>query len=195
MLVPQEVGYKSLVLSRPLFFQSSGKRASRRIILGSIPAGLYNQGPSPLLYLRDSVSSHRFLVDTGAAISVFPHTSSKPSSNFDLVAANGSAIHSWEKLHFILQFGQHRFVWPFQLASVDRPILGADFLKANNLLVDVARQRLLNASTFQPLELSSVSSIPDSAIYTAPLCVSNDYRTVLEDFPEITHTEFKTKKT
>ena len=134
-------------------------------------------------------------MDTGAAISVFPHTSSKPSSNFDLVAANGSAIHSWEKLHFILQFGQHRFVWPFQLASVDRPILSADFLKANNLLVDVARQRLLNASTFQSLELSSVSSIPDSAIYTAPLCVSNDYRTVLEDFPEITHTEFKTKKT
>ena len=135
------------------------------------------------------------MVDTGATISVFPHTSSQPSSNLGLVSATGGAIRSWGERHIVLQFGLHRFVWPFRLASVDRPIIGADFLKAYKLLVDVARHRLLFASTLQPLELPSVSSIPDSAIYTAPLCVPNEYRKLLEDFPEITHTDFKNKKT
>ena len=59
----------------------------------------------------------------------------------------------------------------------------------------MARHRLLDAATLQPLAVPSVSSIPDSAIYTAPLCVSNEYRKVLEEFPEITHTDFKSKTT
>ena len=97
--------------------------------------------------------------------------------------------------HISLQFGLHHFAWPFCLANVDRPILGADFLAANNLLVDVARHRLLDAATLQPLAVPSVSSISDSAIYTAQLCVANEYRKVLEDFPEITRTDFKSKTT
>ena len=189
------MGHKSPVLSLTLFFPNFGKRTLRRIILGFIPVGLSNQGTSPLLYIRDSVSNHRYLVDTGTTISIFPHTSLQPSSNLSLVSATGSAIRSWGKRHIVLHFGLHRFVWPFRLASVDRPIICADFLKAYKLLVDVARHRLLFASTLQPLELPSVSSIPDSAIYTAPLCVPNEYRKILEDFPEITHTDLKNKKT
>ena len=166
------MGYKILVLSLTLFFPNSGKRTRWRVTLGSIPVGLHSQRTSPLLYLRDSVSNHQYLVYTGTTISVFPHTCSKPFSNLDLVSANGSAIRSWGERRISLRFGLHRFVWSFRLANVDRPILGADILAANNLLVDVARHRLLDASTLQPLSLlSSVSSSPDSAIYTAPLCV------------------------
>lgn len=186
------MGHKSPVLSLTLFFPNSGKRTLRRITLGSIPVGLSNQGTSPLLYIRDSVSNHRYLVDTGAIISIFLHTSSQPSSNLGLVSATESAIRSWGERHIVLQFGLHHFVWLFRLASVDRPMIGACACK---LLVDVACHRLLFASTLQPLELPSVSSFPDSVINTTPLGVTNEYREVLEDFPEITHTDFKTKKT
>lgn len=104
-----------------------------------------------------------------------------PLTDRPTVLRNESRLRSWGERNISLQFGLHRFAWPFRLANVDNTFLGADFLAANNLLVDVARHRLLDAATLQPLAVHSVSSIPDSAIYTAPLCVSNEYRKVPED--------------
>ena len=161
------MGYKSPVLSLTLFFLSSRKRTPRWFILGSIPVGLYNQRTSPLLYLRDSVSNHRYLVNTGATISVFPPTSSKPPPNLDLVPAHGR-IRSCGERHISLQFGLRRFVWPFHLASVDRPIPSADFLAANNLLIDMARHQLFNRYYYPAFLrfLVPPSTLPNFAIQT-----------------------------
>ena len=86
-------------------------------------------------------------MDTGAAIIVFPFNSSKPCTDLGLVTVDGSNIRSWGQRSIIVNFGQRRFVWLFRLASVDRPILGADFLAANNLM-DVARRQPFAASFF-----------------------------------------------
>ena len=65
-------------------------------------------------------------MDTGAAVSVFPFNSSQPCTDLGLVTADGSNIRSWGQRSIIPTFAQRRFVWFLRLASVDRPILGAD---------------------------------------------------------------------
>ncbi|XP_062123358.1 uncharacterized protein LOC133836785 [Drosophila sulfurigaster albostrigata] len=46
-----------------------------------------------------------------------------------------------------LDLALHRsFTWPFIIADVQTPIIGADFLAAHHLLVDVGEQRLLDNS-------------------------------------------------
>ena len=70
-----------------------------------------------LLYLRDSLSNRRFLGDTGASLSVFPHVSSLPCSNLHLISADGRAIRSWGTKTINLQFGKRRVSWDFRLAQ------------------------------------------------------------------------------
>ena len=38
-----------------------------------------------------------------------------------------------------LQFQSRRFTWDFEIAEVKKPILGADFLMAHGLVVDLQR--------------------------------------------------------
>jgi hypothetical protein len=51
-----------------------------------------------LIYLQDSVSNQQFLVDTGAAVSVFPHRSAAASSGPLLSGADGKPISAWGKV-------------------------------------------------------------------------------------------------
>ena len=167
----------------------SGLRDSRGGIVGSIPTGYPKPRNLPLLYVQDTTTDHRFLVDTGATVSVFPHNSAETCSDLKLVTADGSSIRSWGVRSIILTIGVHRFVWPFRLASFNRPILGADFLAANNILVDVARHRLLDAATLQPLTNLPTTSDPNDC--TATLTTRDTYSSLLNEFPELTSRERK----
>ena len=42
-----------------------------------------------------------------------------------------------------LQINNIKYTWLFQIADVHKPILGADFLRANGLLVDLTSKRLI----------------------------------------------------
>ncbi len=75
----------------PPRLHSPGKLGSRR--------GVNSLGG--LTYLTDSLSGTRFLVDTGAAVSVLPYNGTKPVSPTvgrpSLAGADGTCIKSWEK--------------------------------------------------------------------------------------------------
>ena len=92
----------------------------------------------------------KFLVDTGAAISVIPHThepSAKPTQ-FKLQAANGSTISTYGSKTVSLNLGMRRnFTWSFTLANVKLPILGADFLAHFNLTVHMNPRALSDNKT------------------------------------------------
>ena len=82
-------------------------------------------------------------------MSVLPATgldtrSASPGPN--LVAANGSTIRTYGTRNIPLCIGARRFVWSFVLANVSKPLLGADFLRANKLLVDLKGGRLVDGS-------------------------------------------------
>jgi hypothetical protein len=66
-------------------------------------------------------------VDTGAAFSVFPHSSASPPVGPALAGAAGRLIPCWGERQFRLSFNGKVFLWPFLLAAVQFPILGVDF--------------------------------------------------------------------
>ena len=93
--------------------------------------------------LVDKATQQRFLVDTGSSYSILPHRSQEPTSGPCLCTADCSPIACWgdRKLH--VAAGGRRFMWPFLLADVALPIIGADFLRHFGLLVDLGEMRLL----------------------------------------------------
>lgn len=91
----------------PLYL--AGKRAGRSPIVATA-ASLHDS----LLFLCDSLSSHWFLVDTGAEISILSATGLDThigESGPTLKAANGSSIKTYGVCTTALQFGPCRFKW------------------------------------------------------------------------------------
>jgi hypothetical protein len=101
--------------------------------------------PGDLLFVLDRFSNRRFLVDTGASFSVFPHRSTAVPSGPHLSGPDGKNIPSWGPRRMRLTFGRRRFVWPFLLAAVRFPIIGMDFLKHFRLQVDPSNGVLLDS--------------------------------------------------
>nr|VZI35609.1 unnamed protein product [Spirometra erinaceieuropaei] len=93
----------------------------------------------------------RFLVDTGAQISVVLPTAADrrfPSPGLHLQATNCSPIPTFVCLSLTLNIGLRRsFTWTFLIADVPHAILGSGFLAECDLLVDCRRARLLDRTT------------------------------------------------
>ena len=105
----------------------------------SSPAGGCSYPTCRAFYLVSSNLSSRFQ----ELQMVFPDQgSSGRNSGVKLLTADGSSLTCSGSRIIPLQFRNHKFEWPFQLATVAIPILGADFLKHYNLLLDVSNQRV-----------------------------------------------------
>lgn len=111
------------------------------------------------LFIQDKTSNCKYLIDTGADISVFPATNKqklcKPHS-LELQAANNTTIKTFGLITLELSLGLRKsFVWKFIIADVSKPIIGADFLGHFGLLVDIKNSRIIDKTT----NLSSIGSI------------------------------------
>jgi hypothetical protein len=95
------------------------------------------------------MSKRRYLVDTGASFSIFPHQSSATPCGPLLTGPSGKRIPCWGEREIELSFHGRLFRWTFLLAAVQFPILGVDFLRHFKLLVDPAANRLIDASSFR----------------------------------------------
>ena len=106
---------------------------------------------SHLFYITDKISNHKFLVDTGAEISVIPSNKSdrhRRSLTFTLQAANGTQIHTYGQRSLTLNLNLRRpYRWIFTVADVKQPILGADFLQHHGLLVDIRHKTIIDSNT------------------------------------------------
>lgn len=103
------------------------------------------------MVISDKKTSDCYLIDTGADISVVPPTQSEknykvPQST--LFAANGTKIAIYGEKRINLNLGLRRsYEWTFVIADVNQPIIGADFLRHYDLLVDMKRNRLIDRTT------------------------------------------------
>ena len=61
------------------------------------------------------------------------------ASKHHLVGASSARINCYGSRIIPLQFSRRRFSWDFEIADVNKPILGADFLTAHGLVVDLQR--------------------------------------------------------
>ena len=111
----------------------------------------FGQNTSRLFFILEWTTHHRFLVDTGAEVSVIPPTKldrHNGKAGLSLQAANGSQIPTDGTRSLTLNLGLRRpYRWLFVIADVKHSILGIDFLRHHNLLVDVRTKTLIDANT------------------------------------------------
>ena len=147
-------------------------------------------GPSRLLRLFDSNSKQRFLIDTGAEVSVFPASRSDRLHKGDVTlrAANNSFINTYGLKQLILDFVLPRpLTWRFLIADVTQPIIGADFLLQHKLLVDLNQKRLIDTRNGSRVyaEPSSDSS-PRLNNISLPAADADPFIKLLAKFPSLT---------
>ena len=162
-----------------------GKRRSRSSVVASA-AGQRNS----LLFIVDDISAKRFLVDTGASVSVFPASHKDRHGGVrtpSLVAANGTNIATYGTREMSLSLDRRNYTWPFIIADVRTPLLGADFLQANALLVDLQSRRLINATSFAS---SALQQSDEPALHLHHVTSDDPYMRILDEFPAITRPEF-----
>lgn len=146
------------------------------------------------LFVTDKHTGLRFLVDTGADISVvppLPHESKRPPAKLTLFAANGTPIKTFGERLLTLDLSLRRtFQWPFVVSDVSHPIIGADFLQKFSLLVDIKNKRLLDVLT----KLTTTGHVDNTREVGIKL-VSGDspYHELLRQFPQITRPVIGTK--
>ena len=126
---------------------------------------------SSVFRIYDFASGMNFLVDTGSQISILPASKWDKENRVkssSLVAANGTSITSFGNRLMTLRFGVKSFRWNFVVAEVTQPILGADFLCAHSLMVDVKGRRLFNIEDFESFRVTpDSSSAPGVSVVTA----------------------------
>ena len=156
-----------------------GKRDARQEKLNALPAG-------KLIYLQDDLTSRRFLVDSGASVSVFPYHGPPPKSpSLRLQTADGSHMSCNGERIIPLRFGSASYEWSFQLAPVTVPILGADFLRHFHLLVDMAGQRVLDASTLRIIGSNSATASESNTLRATLLSTPEPIRQLLAKYPDV----------
>lgn len=141
------------------------------------------------LFISDRQTGCGFLIDTGADYSVLPpsdkiRNSKEKFSTPPFYAANGSIIATYGTIRLKLDLGLRRpYEWIFVVADVTRPIIGADFLKHFNLLVDLKRSILIDGNTLLQAN-GEVSTIDILSIKTYDH--TSPFADLLREFVDIT---------
>ena len=174
----------------PLFLCGGKRQSLRSVAAGSV--GTTNR----LLFIRDTISGRKFLCDTGAQRSVVPATANDTAGGLHgppLTSANDTPIRTYGTRTVDLCFGGQRFTWDFVTADISFPLLGADFLCAHSLLVDVKNGRLVDAVTF-----STLACVPDETAcsgLSSSLSEGDKYQVLLGEFPSLTEPTFSAATT
>ena len=149
--------------------------------------------PSRLLHVADKRNKCRYLIDTGAAVSVLPRSCANGTVDADsvpLVAANNSNITTYGTSKRIVDVELKReYSWTLIVADVKQPILGTDFLTHYILLVDFSGRCLRDMRTglARPATLSSIKPLSLNRIDST----RNEYTEFLNQFPELTRPTMK----
>jgi histidinol phosphatase-like PHP family hydrolase len=143
------------------------------------------------LFVFDPLTNRRYLVDTGSDVCVLPYTPNmtlKNTNDFKLFTATGSDIKTYGTKTISLALNLRRnFSWPFIIANVDKPIIGADFLKHFGLMVDLKNSRLYDPLTKLKSEGNSVTNEQTSVTLIVKDSKYNEifdkYKEVLKPYP------------
>ncbi|BHF77227.1 hypothetical protein SprV_0502033100 [Sparganum proliferum] len=145
------------------------------------------------LFLWDRIAGAKFLVDSGAEVSVVPPTLAerKTRSSFCLTAANNSSIPTFGQRSITLDLGLRRiFRWIFIVADVSVALIGADFLAHFNLLVDLKNRRLVDCIT--DLHARCKSEVNPCVNPPTLMPISDcPFHLLLRQFPRLTNPSFR----
>ncbi|GFR70800.1 retrovirus-related Pol polyprotein [Elysia marginata] len=146
------------------------------------------------LFVTDEKSKRRFLIDTGAQVSVTPASWADKVSGAkrpNVQATNRFSIATYGSRVVHLHFDNRVFDARMISANVKRTLLGADLLRQHNLLVDIRGRRLIEAESFLQINYS-VSSISADSVLALIEPTSNKFRKFLYGYPELLQPTFST---
>lgn len=140
------------------------------------------------LRVHDTIHNEHFLVDTGADVCVLPLATStyqlRPTE-IQLFAANGTPIKVAGERVIKLNLGLRReFIWPFIVADVSTPIIGADFIRHHDILIDLRRNRLIDNET--KVESTCIRIDGTDTVNIKTFDTTNPYADLLAEFADIT---------
>jgi len=103
------------------------------------------------LTMTDTKNGMRYLIDTGADVSIIPKITVKGKttlSKYKLYAANNTLISTYGSKLVHVNLGLRRKLdWTFIVADIKQAIIGADFLAHYGLLVDLKHKLLRDGTT------------------------------------------------
>ena len=142
--------------------------------------------PTSRLFVYDKKNNLNFLIDTGACISVIPANkfpNFKSECDILLEAANGSTIKTYGSKIFTVDLGlKNTFNFPFILADIPTPIIGANFLEAFDILVNLKRKQIIDSNSKTSVNgcegFSEISSLKI-------LAIDSKYSDILKEYPKI----------
>ena len=147
----------------------------------------YTQDGKRTLSVWDRKTGITYLVDSGAEVSCIPATrqdrQNLPTTD-PLIAANGSSISTFGKKELTIHLGDSSYNWPFHIANVDHPLLGADFLVANNLAIDLKNRRLIDLATYSIVP-ANTSNISDILAVHEVRAGDSELSTIINEFPNL----------
>ena len=105
-------------------------------------------------------------------------------TTFQLFAANGSKIKTYGSQRLTVELGLRRsFSWTFVLSDVTTPIIGADFLRHFDLLVDIKNGKLIDRLT-NLNSYGTISKVDQFQVKT--FNVADPFSSILQDYVDIT---------
>ena len=163
-----------------------GKRTNQSLNAASATGLL-----SRVLYVWDRYVGHRFLVDSGAEVSVLPATSRdrrERQRGVSLVAANGTKITTYGTKTIPLNLGFRKMRWTFTLADVAQPILGADFFRNQRIAIDIHGRRLFDIDTYVsvPVRHTKATTLGLHSLASS----NNQYVQLMAEFPTLSTPNF-----
>lgn len=138
------------------------------------------------LFVFDPISKLNFLVDSGSDVCVLPYNKKNfqtTAEHITLYSANGTPIRTFGVKATSLSLNLRRkFQWPFILANVNKPIIGADFLKHYGLLIDLKQGCLKDPLT----NLTTNGKKSHDDVPQVTLISSNSaYREILSKYSQV----------
>ncbi len=148
-----------------------------------------------LFFTHYNQSRHRFLLNTGADVSVLPASTLDKCNNpkgRPLSAANSSKINTYGTRKISLQLCNRAYEWFFHIAAVERPLLGPDLLHHKGLFVDVRHHWLIYPEDFfsTPLQPAKGCNVQGLSFGHR-----DGYAQLLTKFPSLTTPTFSSPTT
>ena len=146
-----------------------------------------NTPTARVLYLKDKSTDVRYLVDTGACLSLLPPLEidmPDKGKGKNLKAANGSEIATYGERAVQIDFGLGRtYNWVFLVADVTTPILKVDFLAACNFNINVHNATITDKYTNVTTRVNS--TVINNCNYISSVLPNNCYIQLLNEFPAL----------
>lgn len=147
---------------------------------------------SNLMFIKDRRSNIKFLIDTGACISLIPSTlfesnKATPEDPY-LQAANGTPIKTFGEKLLTLNIGLRRnYAFPFIIADVKHAIIGADFLTKHALTINMSDKTINDPTT----KISVKTSQEKAELIPINTNTKGLHANLLKKYPSLTNTDLK----